>query len=335
MSNPVSPNSTQLYIGIDGGGTSCRARIEDAEGNVLGQGTAGPATTRIGVDSSMQAVRTASEAAVMDASLMPSALGHLIAGVGLAGIDRKGAREALMSVTHPFQDVVFASDANVACLGAHRGRDGGIVVLGTGSIGFASVKGRELRIGGYGFPISDEGSGADLGLQAVRLALRAHDGRISPSPFLLEVIEKLGSDPVALVAWAEQATATDYASLAPVALTYAEAGDPFAEEIVAEGARQAGLLIRSLVKFGAPRISLLGGLASRMVQWLSPEVAHFLSPPEADAVAGALLWPGAKDPSQSIPAGRGKVRRYADRAHKSALRRPRFVVHQRYDRSDV
>jgi glucosamine kinase len=289
MSNPVSPNSTQLYIGIDGGGTRCRARIEDAEGNVLGQGTAGPATTRIGVDSSMQAVRAASEAAAMDASLMPSALGHLIAGVGLAGIDRKGAREALMSVTHPFQDVVFASDANVACLGAHRGRDGGIVVLGTGSIGFASVKGRELRIGGYGFPISDEGSGADLGLQAVRLALRAHDGRISPSPFLLEVIEKLGSDPVALVAWAEQATATDYASLAPVALTYAEAGDPFAEEIVAEGARQAGVLVRSLVEFGAPHISLLGGLASRMVQWLSPEVAHFLSPPEADAVAGALL----------------------------------------------
>jgi glucosamine kinase len=207
----------------------------------------------------------------------------------LAGIDRKGAREALLSVTHPFQDVVFATDANIACLGAHRGRDGGIVVLGTGSIGFASVKGRELRIGGYGFPISDEGSGADLGLQAVRLALRAHDGRISPSPFLLEVIEKLGSDPVAWVAWAEQATATDYASLAPVALAYAAAGDPSAEEIVAEGARQANVIIRSLVEFGAPRISLLGGLASRIVQWLSPEVAHFLSRPEADAVAGALL----------------------------------------------
>jgi glucosamine kinase len=51
---------------------------------------------------------------------------------------------------------------------------------------------------------------------------------------LLEVIEKLGSDPVALVAWAEQATATDYASLAPVALTYAEAGDRFAEQIVTD-----------------------------------------------------------------------------------------------------
>jgi len=214
-----------------------------------------------------------------------------------------------MNVTHPFQDVVFASDANVACLGAHRGRDGGIVVLGTGSIGFASVRGRELRIGGYGFPISDEGSGADLGLQAVRLALRAHDGRINPCPFLLEVIDRFGADPVALVAWAEQATATDYASLAPIALAHAEAGDQFAEEIVAEGARQADVLIRSLVEFGAPRISLLGGLAPRMVRWIAPEIARFLSPPEADAVAGALLLARRKG---SVPIDSIGVRKYAD-----------------------
>jgi glucosamine kinase len=126
-------------------------------------------------------------------------------------------------------------------------------------------------------------------LQAVRLALRTHDGRARPSPFLLEVMRRLGPDAGTLVAWAELATATEYASLAPATLSYAEAGDPFAEEIVAEGARHVGVLIRSLVEFGAPRISLLGGLASRLVQWLSPEVLPFLSPPEGDAVAGAVL----------------------------------------------
>jgi glucosamine kinase len=237
----------------------------------------------------MQAVRTASTAAAIDAGLLPAALAQTSAGVGLAGIDRKVAREALLSFPHPFRMVVYASDANVACLGAHSGRDGGIVVLGTGSVGFATVKGRELRIGGYGFPIPDEGSGADLGLQAVRFALRAHDGRAKPTPFLLEVMGRLGPDPITLVAWAEQATTTEYASLAPVALSYAEAGGPFAEEIVAEGARHVNVLIRSLVEFGAPRISLLGGLASRLVQWLSPDVLHFLSPPEGDAIAGALF----------------------------------------------
>jgi glucosamine kinase len=289
MSKYDSSDYAQFYIGIDGGGTGCRARIEDADGRVLGQGAAGPAATRIGADRLMQAVRTASAAAAIDAGLLPTALAHATAGVGLAGIDRKGAREALLSSPHPFRTVVYASDANVACLGAHSGRDGGIVILGTGSIGFARVNGRELSIGGYGFPISDEGSGADLGLQAVRLALRTHDGRARPSPFLLEVMRRLGPDAATLVAWAELATATEYASLAPATLSYAEAGDPFAEEIVAEGARHVGVLIRSLVEFGAPRISLLGGLASRLVQWLSPEVLPFLSPPEGDAVAGAVL----------------------------------------------
>ncbi len=308
MSKYASSDHAQFYIGVDGGGTRCRARIEDAEGRLLGQGAAGPATTRIGADRSMQAVRAASMAAAIDAGLPPAALAHTSAGVGLAGIDRKGAREALVGLPHPFRNVVYASDANVACLGAHSGRDGGIVVAGTGSIGFARVKGRERRIGGYGFPISDEGSGAELGLQAVRLALRAHDGRARPSPFLLEVMGRLGPDAVTLVAWAEQATATEYASLAPVALSYAEAGDPFAEEIVAEAARHVDVLIRSLVEFGAPRVSLLGGLASRLVRWLSSDVLDFLSPPEGDAVAGALLLARREGHAATEPKRQRKVR---------------------------
>src|SRR5882757_5096086 len=246
MSKDYSSDRAQFYIGVDGGGTSCRARIEDAEGRLLGQGAAGPAATRLGADRSIQAVRAASEAAAIDAGLPLIALAQASAGVGLAGIDRKGAREALLDCSHPFRRLIYASDANIACLGAHGGQDGAIVVLGTGSVGFARVEGRELRIGGYGFPISDEGSGAELGLQAVRLTLRAHDGRVTTTPFLLEVMRRLGPDAPALVAWAEQATATEYASLAPIVLGYAEAGDPFAEEIVAESARHVGVLIRSL-----------------------------------------------------------------------------------------
>lgn len=296
MSKYDSSDRTQFYIGVDGGGTSCRARIEHAEGRLLGQGAGGPAATRFGADRSVQAVRAVSEAAAMDAGLPPTVLAQASAGVGLAGIDRKGAREVLLSFALPFLRVVYASDAKVACLGAHSGHDGAIVVLGTGAL--ASL--------GYGFPISDEGSGAELGLQASRLTIRAHDGRATTSRFLLEVMRRLGPDAPALVAWAEQATATEYASLAPIVLSYAEAGDPFAEEIVAEGARHVGVLIRSLVEFGAPRISLLGGLASRLVRWLSPDVLHFLSPPEGDAVAGALLLARREGPAPTEPRRQSK-----------------------------
>jgi glucosamine kinase len=129
---------------------------------------------------------------------------------------------------------------------------------------------------------------------------------------LLEVMGRLGPDAVTVVAWAEQATATEYASLAPVALSYAEAGDPCAEEIVAEAAGHVDVMIRSLVQFGAPRISLLGGLASRLVQWLSPDVRHFLSPPEGDAVAGAVLLARREGRAATEPRRQRKVRRYAD-----------------------
>src|ERR1700704_6780785 len=86
MSKYDSSDHAQFYIGVDGGGTSCRARIEDAEGRLLGQGDAGPAATRIGTDRSMQAVRTASMAAAIDAGLPPTVLAQTSAGVGLAGI---------------------------------------------------------------------------------------------------------------------------------------------------------------------------------------------------------------------------------------------------------
>ena len=105
-------------------------------------------------------------------------LGSVRAAVGLAGIGRQGALEGLLQQPHPFKSVVYTHDATIACIGAHGGRDGGIVIVGTGSVGFAVVGKREIRIGGYGFPISDEGSGAHLGLHAIQLALRAHDDRL-------------------------------------------------------------------------------------------------------------------------------------------------------------
>src|SRR5258708_496658 len=145
MSKYDSSDHAQFYIGVDGGGTSCRARIEDADGRLLGQGTAGPATTRIGADRAMQAVRAASMAAAIDAGLPPAALADTNAAVGLAGIDRKGAREALLDLPHPFRNVVYASDAKIACLRAHGGRDGGVLAAGTGNASRSEEHTSELQ----------------------------------------------------------------------------------------------------------------------------------------------------------------------------------------------
>ena len=281
--------ANRLFIGVDGGGTNCRARVEDEFGRYLGAGLAGGATTRLGIDNSIAAVMRACAAAAEDAGLPPDALARMHAGIGLAGVGRKGALEELQQRALPFHSVVYASDAMIACLGAHAGEDGGIVIAGTGSVGLALLNGREIRIGGYGFPISDEGSGAEIGLHAVRLVLRAHDGRIPATALARDLMARFGGDAFAVVAWAERASATDFASFAPRVFQHAEEGDPLATRIVTNAAQQIGVMVRRLKALGAPRVSLLGGLAAPLGGWFDADLRNELATPRHDAVAGALL----------------------------------------------
>jgi len=284
----AAAQSGPLFAGVDGGGTGCRARIQDAEGRLLGTGIAGPAALRVGIDRSLAEVVKACRAALEEAGLGAEVLGSVHAAVGLAGVGRKGALEELMQRPHPFRSVAYVHDATIACIGAHGARDGGIVIVGTGSVGFAVVGGREVRVGGYGFPISDEGSGADLGLHAIRLALRAYDDRAVDSSLTRDVMARFHNDPFEAVAWMDPATATDYATFAPLVLRHADAGDPVARRIVRDAAEQIDELVRRLAECGASRIALLGGLASSMQPWLAPDVQRRLVPIEGDSVDGAL-----------------------------------------------
>ncbi|TPN40833.1 N-acetylglucosamine kinase [Mesorhizobium sp. B2-3-3] len=277
------------FLGVDGGGTGCRARIEDAEGTVLGQGLSGPATTRLGIDAAWASIAKAFGAAIEETGFGPAETARIRAGIGLAGIGRKGALEALRAIAHPFASIDFVSDGVGACLGAHSGLDGAIVIAGTGSIGLGFVEGRDLRAGGYGFPISDEGSGADLGLKAVQLALRAHDGRHERTALLAEVMQRFEGDPMEAVAWMDRASATDYAALAPMVMRHADQGDPIGRRIVQGAAEQIDTLVRVLFEKGAPLVTLLGGLASPLEPWLSPDVRRRLKPADGDAVSGAII----------------------------------------------
>ena len=277
-----------LFVGVDGGGTGCRARIEDAAGGLLGTGIAGPAALRLGIDRALTEVEKACHAAIQEAGLNSNVLSSVHAAIGLAGVGRKGALEQLTLRQHPFRSVVYVNDATIACIGAHGGRDGGIVIVGTGSVGLAVVGGREIRVGGYGFPISDEGSGADLGLHAIRLALRAYDERAVGTTLTRDVMTRFHNDPFEAVAWMDQATATDYATFAPLVMRHADAGDSVARRVIRDAAEQVDDLVRRLCECGASRVALLGGLASSMQPWLAPDVQRRLVPIEGDAVDGAL-----------------------------------------------
>src|SRR5215472_4959488 len=277
------------YLGIDGGGTRCRARIEDDNGRVLGEANSGPATTRIGFEKAWRSIMEATEAAAAQAGLTREDFARMRAGIGLAGLGRRGAEAALNTIVHPFASVTFMSDGLAACLGAHSGADGAIVVAGTGSVGVGLIDGREIRLAGYGFPVSDEGSGADIGLQVVRLALRAADRRGELTPLLSEVMSAFDHDPYQAVAWSEEARAADYAALAPLVLRHANQGDPIGRRIVERAADAIGDLLDFFLARGIDRLSLVGGLSEAIAPWLTRDLRSRLKRPDADAVAGALL----------------------------------------------
>jgi glucosamine kinase len=281
--------SPALFLGVDGGGTGCRARVEDSEGRILGQGFSGPATLRLGVEGAWASVIKAADAAIAEAGLTAGEIACITVGVALAGIGRKGALDSLKQQPHPFASIAFTNDAHVACLGAHSGRDGAIVIAGTGSIGLGFVGDRQLRVGGYGFPVSDEGSGAYLGLTALQMALRAQDGRIPTSSLLTEIMQRFDNDPAEVVAWMDRAAASEYATMAPAVLRHADQGDAAARQIVQSAATHLDTLIRALFSQGAPRVSLLGGLASVIEPWLAPDLRRRLRPADGDAVSGAIV----------------------------------------------
>ena len=293
-----------LYLGVDGGGSRCRARLEDERGAVLGEGLSGPATTRLGVDKAWRSIMRACTAAAEHAALERADFARMHAGIALAGLGRRGAEAALNEIAHPFASVRFISDGLAACLGAHSGANGAIVVAGTGSIGVGLINGRELRFGGYGFPISDEGSGADIGLQVIRRALRAVDGRGETSPLLQEVLGAFDDDAYQAVAWSEQATATDYAAFGPMVLRHAMQGDPIGRRIVERAADAIGDLLDLFLRQGIDQLSLVGGLSDAIVPWLTPDLRARLKAPKGDAVAGALLVARRRFDVAEAPVGR-------------------------------
>lgn len=280
------------YLGVDAGGSHCRARLTDDTGRVIGTGHAGPANMRIGIEAVRAVFEDVIGQALTDAGLEPGDRRDIAAGIGIAGLSRPGSAEALQTLDLGFGQVRFATDAAIANLGAHRGGDGATLILGTGSIAQLRVGGTDFAIGGYGFPISDEGSGAALGLSAMRHALRALDGRTTRTPLALAIATRFGQAIPQAIAWMDRASPADYAALAPIVIQHAQADDPIARSIVEDAAGHVERFIETIFERGAPACAILGGLAPHLRPWLRARTVARLSEPLGDALDGALLLAG-------------------------------------------
>jgi glucosamine kinase len=278
----------EFLIGVDGGGTATRALLARRDGTVIGQGQAGPSALGQGIAAAWIQVQLAISNAFATAGLPVPPWERCALGAGLSGVSNRPWRDEFVARNVGFARLEAETDSFTMLLGAHGGAPGAIVAAGTGSIGeVLRPDGSRFSVGGWGFPVSDEGSGAWLGLRAVRLAQCAMDGRINAGTLVRHVWATCGGDRDALQAWCDHAGQFAYAQMAP-AVFNAEASDPAAAHLLSRAVGSLEAIALALDPQGGLPLTVCGSIGRRLAGRMSPAVRSRLVEAADGPAAGAL-----------------------------------------------
>ena len=280
-------------VGIDGGGTSCRAAIADGGGRILAQAKSGSANIRTDMQGALENIMAAVREAAAAAGVEAAALDGAVAVLGLAG-GNVGDYSVRLKALLPFRKSIIVNDGIIALHGALGMHDGVIAIVGTGSV-FVSRRGAAIRsIGGWGFQVGDLGGGARLGRQLLEEVLLAHDGVRPASALTARVMEMFDDDPRKIVDQVRDATPGLYGSFAPLLVEAGAAGDPVAEEILAAGCRDVERMLDAIAEPGTDRVCLLGGLSEMYSRRIGARYRSILAAPLGDGLRGAVAMAAAE-----------------------------------------
>jgi N-acetylglucosamine kinase-like BadF-type ATPase len=223
-----------IFLGIDGGGSQTSCVIGD-ETSVLGTGSgAGSNVVRVGEAQARKSIVKAIHQACAAAKVTPQQVKRTC--IGVAGGARAETTDIVRKILSELVsgEIEVVGDMVIAMEAASGSAPGVIVIAGTGSIAYGrNAAGQTARAGGWGFAISDEGSGHWIGRAAVAAAMRAFDE--GQNSGLLETIMKAcgASTREQLIVVSNASPQPDFAALFPAVLAAADAGDPSAHDILA------------------------------------------------------------------------------------------------------
>ncbi|MBP1843128.1 glucosamine kinase [Rhizobium petrolearium] len=276
------------FIGIDGGGTSCRAALADGDGTILGRGKSGASNILTDPDTALKHIAEAAQRAFEEAGIEPD-LSSASAILGLAG-NNVGDAVSYVKARLPFKQSEIVSDGVIALQGAIGDEDGAIGIVGTGTVYIARHDGELHSVAGWGFQVSDLGSGARLGQLALQESLLAYDNIRPMTGLSKAILAEFGNNPENVVDFARLAKPGDYGRYTPKVFEYARHGDQAAIRILKTGAAgiDEALDAVNAVTRGKGRLCLLGGLAVLYPEYLAERHRSRLSEPLADALTGAV-----------------------------------------------
>ncbi|TPJ37996.1 N-acetylglucosamine kinase [Mesorhizobium sp. B2-5-4] len=277
----------KFVLGIDGGGTSCRAALATAEGVVVGRAKSGAANIRTDLTGARSNIVDAARQAFIAAGQDPELIPQTPAILGLAGANVGTYRQQLEAIL-PFSTSRVETDAEIALEGAVGSGDGAMAILGTGTAYMARKDGKSRAIGGWGFQVGDQGSGARIGRDLLEQTLLAHDGVRQASPLTDSMMAVFRNNPEDVVEFTTNAKPGDFGGFAPKVFEHAQKGDIVANWILDKAVADVEASLGALeLAAGAP-LCLLGGLAPLYAPRLSARYRALLKEPLDDALGGAV-----------------------------------------------
>lgn len=208
-------------VGIDAGGTKIRVAWRSADGQVA--------------EYTLDAAADGGPAPLLAwKKNLPNAPRSVVAGItkftrtGIADNWQKTLTDAF-----PGCRIQVLPDWRIAFEGALAGRDGVLVIAGTGSVAIGRRDGVLQRTGGRGWEYGDEGSGAHLTTEIIRRALRALDGMAPTTVLTNELARTIGqTEPAAFAETCRQrATVEGRGFLVPFLVQHALGNEPEAVDL--------------------------------------------------------------------------------------------------------
>jgi N-acetylglucosamine kinase-like BadF-type ATPase len=242
------------FLGIDGGGTKTQAIITDAFCRVIGAGASGASNPlRAGLGEAVSHIERAVREAASGAGIK---LEQITSGcAAIAGINHPihyHTMKDALGDTLGLDNLYLATDAQAALEGALDGRQGVVVIAGTGSIAMGvNALGQQARAGGWGPTLGDEGSGYDIARRALRAIAASFDGRFQETVLSERFCRKLGiasSADLPGVIYNSDSEPVEIASLAKIVAEAAREGDEVACDILREAGRELANLAVSVIE---------------------------------------------------------------------------------------
>jgi len=279
----------EYLIGVDGGGTGTRVRLTDPNGVELAQASGGPSGLSHGIANAWTTILGAIGEACAVADVGSPPLSSMAIGLGLAGVHNKDWAAQFVAADPGFAALVLDTDGFSTLMGAHGGKPGAIVAIGTGSVGEAMLEdGTKVEVGGWGFPAGDEASGAWMGLRALNHIEQVLDGRVAGGALARDVIAACGGSRDAVQIWLGRANQTAYAGLARFVVMHADV-DPVARAILEHAGQEVAQIADALDRSHRLPLALCGGLGEVLLAYLPPETRARCLPAQGDSARGALF----------------------------------------------